>query len=118
VYLQEKCKLWQPHERHVILMLDTMYKGGCLVGKASNGLDDEAMTVQAFMLCSISSSNKDIAALVPVNGLNAAYLKNCTFKVLQMLETVGFLVVCIISDNNRVNRDIFADVWWQVEAVY
>jgi hypothetical protein len=117
VYLQEKCKLLQPHERHVILMLDeihvkpkTMYKGGCLVGKASNSPDDEAMTVQAFMICSILSSNKDIAALVPVKSLDAAYLKDCTFKVLHMLETVGFSVVCIISDNNRVNRNVFADM--------
>jgi hypothetical protein len=69
------------------------------------------------MICSILSSNKDIAALVPVKSLDAAYLKDCTFKVLQVLET-GFFGCCITSDNNRVNRNVFANVWWQVETVY
>jgi hypothetical protein len=116
-YLREKCSVLQQHERHVISMLDeihvnpkTTYKAGCLVGMASNSPDDEATTVQAFMICSLLSSNKDVAALIPVQNLNAAYLKDCTVKVIRMLESCGFLVLCLISDNNSVNRNMFTDL--------
>ena len=113
-YLRDKASILPEHERHVILMLDEIhvnpkitYKGGCFVGMASNSPIDEATNVQAFMICSLLSSNKDVAALIPVKSMNAAYLKECTFKVISMLENCGYLVICLISDNNRVNRNMF-----------
>ena len=50
----------------------TTYKGGRLVGMASNS-PDEAITVQAFMICSLLSSNKDVTALITVKNMKAAY---------------------------------------------
>ena len=81
VYLREKAKVLQEHERHVVLLLDeihvnpkTTYKGGSLLGVACNMSNDEATTVQTFMICSVLSGNKDVAAMLPVTGLTAEYL--------------------------------------------
>ena len=90
-------------EHHII-------KGGCIVGKASNDPLNEATTVQNFMICSLLSPNKDVAAVVPVKNLTTAYLKECTEQVLNMLESAGYFVFCFISDNNRVNRNMFAEL--------
>ena len=117
VYLQQKAQMLQEHEKHVLLLLDEIYveprasyKGGCIVGKASNDPLNEATTVQTFMICSLLSPNKDVAAVVPVKNLTTAYLKECTEQVLNMLESAGYFVFCLISDNNRVNRNMFAEL--------
>jgi hypothetical protein len=55
-YLRQKAALLQPHERHVILLLDEIYvapktsfKGGCLTGMAANSPLEQATTVQTFI---------------------------------------------------------------------
>jgi len=48
--------------------------------------------------------------MVPVQNLTAEYLKVCTQKVIKMLENAGYYVFCLISDNNHVNRNMFADL--------
>ena len=77
---------------------------------ASNTPSEQANTVQTFMMCSLLSAKKDVAAMVPVKNLTANYLKVCTLKVIEMLENAGYYVFCLISDNNRVNRNMFADL--------
>jgi hypothetical protein len=62
------------------------------------------------MLCSFLSPNKNVAAMVPVKNLTAAYLRDCTQRVITMLESAGYLVFCLISDNNRVNRNMFTEM--------
>ena len=52
------------------------------------------------------SKSKD-AAIVLVKNLNAQKLYEMLLKVLQMLQNIGFLVLCMISDNNRINRSAF-----------
>ena len=113
-YLREKAKVLQEHERHVILMLDeihvtpkTTYKGGELMGVACNTTTEEATTVQTFMICSVLSKNKDVAAMLPVKGLTAEFLAECSLKIIKMLEDIGYFVLCLVSDNNRVNRNMF-----------
>lgn len=117
VYLKQKAQTLKDHERHVILLLDEIYvepkasfKGGCITGKASNSPLEEATTVQTYMISSLFSPNKDVAAMVPVKNLTAAYLKDCTLPVIKMLESLGYLVCCLISDNNRVNRNMFTEL--------
>jgi len=51
-YLQEKAQVLQPHERHVMLLLDDIYvnpkttfKGGSISGSAINSPGEEATTV-------------------------------------------------------------------------
>jgi hypothetical protein len=116
-YLKQKAELIQPRERHVMLLLDEIYvqpratyKGGHVIGMAVNSPLEQATTVQTFMLCSLLSSNKDVAALVPVKNLTAENLKQYTLKVIEMLEKCGYFVFCLISDNNRVNRNMFTEL--------
>ena len=66
--------------------------------------------MQTFMICSLLSANKEVAAMVPVKGLTAEYLKTCTLQVLSMLEKVRFNMFCLLSDNNRINRNMFAEL--------
>ena len=113
-YLTKKCQLLEPHERYVTMLLDEIYvqpkvsyKGGTVKGFAANCDMTQATTVQAFMICSILSHRKDIAALVPVKNLTAPYLKDITMHIIRMVEKAGFRIVCLISDNNRVNGNMF-----------
>jgi len=113
-YLTQKAQLLACHERDVSLLLDEIYvnpkvsyKGGALAGFAANCDLNQATTVQAFMICSVLSRNKDIAALVPIKNLTSDYLKQLTLQVLTAVENAGFRVLCIISDNNKVNGNMF-----------
>eukprot|EP00745_Piridium_sociabile_P000858 TRINITY_DN1054_c0_g1_i10.p1 TRINITY_DN1054_c0_g1~~TRINITY_DN1054_c0_g1_i10.p1 ORF type:complete len:707 (+),score=149.43 TRINITY_DN1054_c0_g1_i10:209-2329(+) len=113
-YLKQKCQNLNEGERTVILMLDEIhvsnqmsYKQGKLEGAASNCTVGEANTAQVFMISSLLSKTKDVVAIVPVKNLNAKILHEMLMKVLEMLHNIGFLVICMISDNNRVNRSAF-----------
>ncbi len=68
----------------------------------------QATTVQAFMISSILSSKKDIAALIPIKNLTAAYLHELTLKAINIVEKAGYKVMCLISDNNRINGNMFS----------
>jgi len=59
------------------------------------------------MISSLFSKDRDIVALIPVVNMTAAYLKEITVKVLSAVHQSGFIVLCLISDNNRVNRNMF-----------
>lgn len=61
------------------------------------------------MISSAFSKNKDVAAMVPVKNLTATPLKVCTL-IVKMLESAGYLVFCLISENNRVNRNMFSEM--------
>ena len=83
------------------------YKSGKIVGIAENSTADEATTIQAFMITSVFSHNRDIIALVPVKNQTAEILLSHTIKILHILKDLGYTVLCLISDNNRVNRNMF-----------
>ena len=116
VYLKQKCSLLNENERHCVMMLDEIYvspkvayKGGRLEGFAENSGSDvvQATTVQAFMISSVFSKHKDVAALQPVKNMDAAFLEESTRKVVALVEKAGYKVVALISDNNRINRNMF-----------
>ena len=76
VYLKQKCNVLADHERLCVLMMDEIdvsqkiaYKGGSLHGFATNVDNVEASTVQAFLVSSLYSKNKDVVALQPVKKL-------------------------------------------------
>ena len=81
-----------------------------MTGMAVNSPLEQATTVQTFMLLSLLSPNKDVAAMVPVKNLTADNLKQYTLQVIEILENCGYFVFCLISDNNRVNRNMFTQV--------
>lgn len=113
-YLQKKCQNLSEMERYVILMVDEIhvahqmsYKAGKLEGSASNGSVAEASTAQVFMISSLVSKQKDVVAIVPVKFANATWLHEISTNVLSVLHNSGYTVVCVISDNNRINRNAF-----------
>lgn len=117
-YLSEKCQNLEPHERFVSLLLDEIYvkpkfnyTENDVVGMAKNVSELEAATtLQAFMIKSLLSHNKDIAAMIPVKKLNSEFLLQTTLKVLNLLLTTGYVVISIISDNNKVNVKLFQEL--------
>ena len=116
-YLKSQVELLKPQEKHIIFMIDEIhvrpkstYKGGNLKGMAVNNTNVELSTVQTFMFCSLIFSNKDVAAMIPVKNLDAQFLKQCTLKVIEMFENMGYCVLCLISDNNRINRNMFTAI--------
>lgn len=113
-YLKQKCQNMTEGERNVVLMLDEIhvahqmsYKEGKLEGSASNCSVGEASTAQVFMISSLLSKSKDVVAIVPVKNINASLLHEMIVKVLDILHKAGFTVTCVISDNNRINRNAF-----------
>jgi hypothetical protein len=116
-YLMQKAEPIQHRERHVTLLLDeryvhprATYKGDHVIGMAVNNPLEQVTTVLTFMLCSLLSSNKDVAAFVPVKNPTVENLKQYTLQVIDMLEKCGYFVFCLISDNNRVNRNMFTEL--------
>lgn len=102
-------------ERFVILQIDEIYvkpciqfKGGKLHGYAENSVPAEARTVLAFLTSSLYGSFKEVVHLVPVRQLSGSDLHKLTLKVLDLLSSCGLTVVVIISDNNRINRNMFS----------
>ncbi|XP_035233930.1 uncharacterized protein LOC118205753 [Stegodyphus dumicola] len=113
-YMSEKFNKLNDENRIVNLLIDEIYvkksiayKGKSISGFAENKSDTEGTTVQAFMISSIYSSYKKTIALVPVNNMNADYLCCLTRKALHILNKAGFSVVSMISDNSRINRNMF-----------
>lgn len=70
----------------------------------------EATTVQVYMLGSLFSKNKDVVALQPVKNLDQSFLHDSVSKVLKLVQSVGYRAVSLLSDNNRINRNVFAAI--------
>ena len=112
-YLAMKLKSLNEDERHINLLMDEIHmksilnhKAGKLQGITENN-SNPATSLQAFMLTSVKSNNKDIVALYPVSKLTANNLVHYINLVLKSLHTLGYKCVSVISDNNRVNRKAF-----------
>jgi hypothetical protein len=88
------------------------YKASTVEGFADNSDMSQATTVKAFMISSILSHKKDVAALIPIKNLTASYLKEMTVKVISAVEKAGYKVVCLISDNNRIGQYARYALWW------
>ena len=112
-YLQQHLCGLKEEEKLVNVMLDEIhvksslqYKGGKIKGSASN-MPALANTLQTFMISSLRSSHKDIVAMFPVKNITSIDLKKFTLMTLQALDEIGFKVLALISDNNRLNRKMF-----------
>ena len=116
-YLTQKCATLNPDERRVTVMLDEIpitsklsYKGGKLEGPAVNVPLSEANTAQVFMTSSLLSKSKDVVAIIPVRNLNGDLLRDLCRQILVLLHRVGYSVLCMISDNNRINRNALSQL--------
>ena len=114
IYLEKKATLLKQHEKLVNLQLDEIhikpkisYQAGQIVGSADNQKEEAATRIQAFMISSIMSKNKDIVSLVPVAKMTGDYLFELITKVIINVTNAGFTVNSVISDNNVINRKAF-----------
>lgn len=79
------------------------YKGGNLVGTAYDSID-VATTAHVFIIQSLLSDFKDVVYILPVNKMNANNLFAIIKKILLGLETIGYKIIVIVTDNNSINR--------------
>lgn len=99
--------MWTSHnfndgdEIHLKAFFD--YKGGNLVGSAYDSVL-AASSAHTFMVSSLMSNYKDVAHILPVKSFTAQHLFDVIKKLIIGLETIGFKVVCVVSDNNSINR--------------
>ena len=113
-YLKGQISLLKEHEKLITLKIDEIQikptlelRGGIVEGYSSNRPDELACHVQAFMINSLLCSYKEMIKLIPVSRNTTESLYNNLLQVLDLIENIGFKVVCITSDNNRINRNCF-----------
>ena len=80
------------------------YKGGNIVGSSYNGVSNAAKSAFAFMISSIFSNYKDVVHLLPICKMTADELYIIIKKLVVGLESIGFKVIAVITDNNAINR--------------
>ncbi|XP_072145131.1 uncharacterized protein [Dermacentor andersoni] len=97
------------HERTVTLMIDEIhlqtyceYKAGFVTGSAAN-TSNPTKTAYVFMLQSLLSSNKDVVYILPVAQIDAKAFQYFLLKITIDLESLGFKVLAVVSDNNAIN---------------
>ena len=62
------------------------------------------------MISSVLSSNKDAVALIPVQKMTNQDLYHMTKEVVKNVSICGYRIICILSDNNVVNRKMFMNL--------
>lgn len=99
------------YEWTVTLMMDEIhvqpffffnFKGGFITGAAVNKWCP-AKTAHVFMKRSLLSSDKDVH-IPPVAQIEAIMLHYVLRKLIVNIESLGFKVIAVISDNNSINR--------------
>ncbi|KAH7965084.1 hypothetical protein HPB49_003298 [Dermacentor silvarum] len=79
------------------------YKGGNITGAALH-TNEAANCALVFLMRSLTCKFKEVAHIVPVHILEAQFLHKTLKDVICGLEKIGCRVVCVVSDNNSVNR--------------
>ncbi|XP_069670973.1 uncharacterized protein [Periplaneta americana] len=98
-HLSEKAKTLEDHEKVVNLILEeTDVKSADKLQPAS--------TVQAFVITSLLSNNKDIVRLFPGSNLTSEKLYEFTLSILDFLNQCGFRIITLILHNYGVNRNM------------
>ena len=110
VYIKNKFKLLVRKDITVSLLIDEIhlkpyfdYKGGSVVGLANN-TNEVTTSAFVFMLSSVLSHYKDVIHIMPTKCLKAENLFNIIKCLIIGLEEIGFKVLCVIMDNNAINK--------------
>ncbi|GBM57279.1 hypothetical protein AVEN_58589-1 [Araneus ventricosus] len=97
-------------DKTISLMIDEIhlrptydYVGGKLYGMSYNS-SNAATSAFVFMVQSLLSSYKDVAHILPVSTLTAEMFHSFLNKVIVGLETIGFKVIVVVTDNNAINK--------------
>lgn len=109
-YAKRLVKTMKEHERFVTLMMDEIhlqpyfdFKAGSVTGAAINSASP-AKTAHVFMTQSLLSSRKDVVHIMPVAQMDAKTLHDFLRMLVVELESSGFKVIAVISDNNSINQ--------------
>lgn len=109
-YMARRISDLKDDQRFVTVMVDEIhikpyfdYKGGNITGAALNSVE-AANCALVFMVRSLTCKFKEVAHIVPVHRLDAEFLHKMLKNVICGLEKIGYRVVCVVSDNNSVNR--------------
>lgn len=110
MYIKQKFKLLSTLDKTVTLMLDEIhlkpyfdYKGGNVVGSAFNSTE-AATSAFVFMINSICSTFKEVVHIIPTKLIKAETLHSLLKQVIIGLEEIGFKVICVVTDNNAINK--------------
>jgi 2-hydroxy-3-keto-5-methylthiopentenyl-1-phosphate phosphatase len=74
---------------------------------AENTRSEQKNAVQAFLISSIAGSMREIVAFVPVKQSTASTLTDMIRRVITVVQSYGFIVVIVASDNNQINAKAF-----------
>lgn len=110
-YMKTRISGLDERQRAVTVMVDEIhikpffdYKGGNITGIAQN-THEAATSAMVFMVQSVASSFKEVAHIVPLRGATGNILHKLLMEVICGLEKIGYKVICVVTDNNRVNRN-------------
>ena len=110
MYIKNKFKFLTQNDKTVTLMIDEIhikqyfdYKGGNVVGSAFN-TTEAAKSAFVFMLSSLLSKFKDVVHILPTKTIDAESLFTVIKQVIIGIEKIGFTVICVLTDNNSINR--------------
>lgn len=116
-FLKAMCKDLPENDKIVSIQIDEIhikesidFKNGKLSGIASNESTEIAKTVVTFLVSSCFGKFKEVIRLVPAKQITGAFLANTAKNVIVQVLDCGFKVLCIISDNNRLNRVMFKEL--------
>jgi len=70
-------------------------------------LNEVANRTLNFMISSILGPLKAVVKLLPVRGLNAETFLKFLLDVISYVQNIGYKIICIVADNNRVNQRLF-----------
>ena len=79
------------------------YKSGNVVDLANN-TNEVATSAFAFMFSCALSNYKDVIHIMPIKCLKAENLFSIIKHLIIGLEEIGFKVLCVIMDNNAINK--------------
>ncbi|KAH9384172.1 hypothetical protein HPB48_026165 [Haemaphysalis longicornis] len=83
------------------------YKGGNITGAAHNS-KEPANSALVFMVQSLAGTFKEVAHIVPVRGADGEFLHTLLRDVICGLEKIGYKIICVVTDNNKVNGKAMA----------
>ena len=109
-YAKQRIKNLEETELYVSLMVDEIhvkeffdYKGGNIVGSAHDSTEC-ATSAHVFMLQSLFSTFKVVIYILPAKQISSDILFSFLKKIIVSLETFGYKVIVVVTDNNSINR--------------
>lgn len=112
-YLKLIASKLNDQEKIINIQIDEMYtkkhitySGKNVYGFAENSAD-VSKTILGYMINSVYGHMKEIVALIPISNIDGESLYTYTKNIIKKLQLIGFKVLCITTDNHKINRKCF-----------